>query len=42
MTRRAGYGIEGTLRRSMLHANGFHDVHLHARRRMDDDRPPEP
>lgn len=32
---KAGYGLEGTLRSSMLHADGWHDVHLHARLRSD-------
>ncbi len=32
---KAGYGLEGTLRSSMLHADGWHDVHLHARLRGD-------
>jgi ribosomal-protein-alanine N-acetyltransferase len=37
---KAGFGLEGTLRRSMLHADGWHDVHLHARLRTDADCPP--
>ncbi|MEV6906165.1 GNAT family N-acetyltransferase [Amycolatopsis sp. NPDC051071] len=32
---KAGYGLEGTLRSSMLHADGWHDVHVHARLRTD-------
>ena len=32
---KAGFGVEGTLRDSMLHADGWHDVHLHARLRTD-------
>ncbi len=32
---KAGFGLEGTLRSSMLHADGWHDVHLHARLRSD-------
>jgi len=32
---RTSFRVEGTLRRSMLHANGWHDVHLHARLRGD-------
>lgn len=27
----AGFDLEGTLRRHMLHADGWHDFHLHAR-----------
>ncbi|AIG76500.1 Hypothetical protein AJAP_18160 [Amycolatopsis japonica] len=30
---KAGYELEGTLRSSMLHVDGWHDVHLHARLR---------
>ncbi|WP_181772784.1 GNAT family N-acetyltransferase [Amycolatopsis pittospori] len=32
---KAGYGLEGTLRSSMLHADGWHDVHVHARLKSD-------
>ncbi len=32
---KAGYGLEGTLRSSMLHTDGWHDVHVHARLRSD-------
>ncbi|WP_410581089.1 GNAT family N-acetyltransferase [Amycolatopsis sp. lyj-108] len=32
---KAGYRLEGTLRSSMLHADGWHDVHLHARLRSE-------
>ncbi|EME62657.1 GNAT family N-acetyltransferase [Amycolatopsis decaplanina] len=32
---KAGYALEGTLRSSMLHADGWHDVHLHARLRSE-------
>jgi RimJ/RimL family protein N-acetyltransferase len=28
---KAGYALEGTLRSAMLHADGWHDMHLHAR-----------
>ena len=28
---RAGYGLEGTQRSALLHADGWHDQHLHAR-----------
>jgi [ribosomal protein S5]-alanine N-acetyltransferase len=28
---RTDFELEGTLRRSLLHADGWHDVHLHAR-----------
>jgi RimJ/RimL family protein N-acetyltransferase len=45
---KAGFDLEGTLRGSMLHADGWHDVHLHARLRTDadpgrtaSDHPPE-
>jgi hypothetical protein len=34
--------VEGTMRRSMLHADGWHDMHLHARLRADGDRTPPP
>lgn len=30
-----GYPLEGLLRRSLRHADGWHDVHLHARLRTD-------
>jgi RimJ/RimL family protein N-acetyltransferase len=33
----AGFGVEGTLRRSLRHADGWHDVHLHARLATDAD-----
>jgi RimJ/RimL family protein N-acetyltransferase len=33
---RAGFRIEGTLGEYMLHADGWHDVHLHARLRTDE------
>ncbi|GAA3763443.1 GNAT family N-acetyltransferase [Plantactinospora mayteni] len=36
-----GYEVEGTLRRAWRHADGWHDVHLHARLRDDGDRPAE-
>jgi [ribosomal protein S5]-alanine N-acetyltransferase len=32
---RAGYALEGTKRRQGLHADGWHDMHLHARLRGD-------
>ena len=32
---KAGFRVEGTLRRQMLHVDGWHDVHLHARLRTD-------
>lgn len=35
---RTGFEVEGTLRRSLLHADGWHDVHLHARLAPDADR----
>ena len=28
---KAGYELEGTMRRAMLHDDGWHDMHLHAR-----------
>ena len=28
---KAGFALEGTLRRQTLHADGWHDMHLHAR-----------
>jgi ribosomal-protein-alanine N-acetyltransferase len=31
----AGFDLEGTMRRHMLHADGWHDFHLHARVRPD-------
>jgi len=34
----AGYGFEGIKRREALHADGWHDMHLHARL-IDDPRP---
>jgi len=30
---KAGYPLEGVLRQSMLHADGWHDAHVHARTR---------
>jgi len=27
---KAGFALEGTLRSAMLHADGWHDMHLHA------------
>ena len=32
---RLGFGLEGTQRCSLLHADGWHDTHLHARLRTD-------
>lgn len=32
---RAGYPLEGTMRGALLHADGWHDEHLHARLRTD-------
>jgi [ribosomal protein S5]-alanine N-acetyltransferase len=32
---RAAFRVEGTLRNSILHADGWHDMHLHARLRGD-------
>jgi len=31
VTRRLGFALEGTLRDGMLHVDGWHDMHLHAR-----------
>lgn len=31
VARRIGFALEGTLRDGMLHADGWHDMHLHAR-----------
>jgi [ribosomal protein S5]-alanine N-acetyltransferase len=28
---KAGYKLEGTKRSGLLHADGWHDMHLHAR-----------
>jgi [ribosomal protein S5]-alanine N-acetyltransferase len=36
---RSGYTYEGTKRRQALHADGWHDMHLHARLRDDDGAP---
>ncbi|MEV6746206.1 GNAT family protein [Streptomyces sp. NPDC051080] len=33
---KAGFALEGTRRRSLRHADGWHDMHLHARLRGDD------
>jgi [ribosomal protein S5]-alanine N-acetyltransferase len=35
VAQRAGYGLEGTQRGQGLHADGWHDMHLHARLRTD-------
>ena len=32
---KAGFGVEGTLRAATLHADGWHDMHQHARLRAD-------
>ncbi|GHI88259.1 GNAT family N-acetyltransferase [Streptomyces xanthophaeus] len=32
---KAGYALEGTMRGALLHADGWHDEHLHARLRTD-------
>ena len=32
---KAGYALEGTMRRQTLHPDGWHDMHLHARLRTD-------
>ncbi|MFJ8311610.1 MULTISPECIES: GNAT family N-acetyltransferase [unclassified Streptomyces] len=31
VAQRAGYALEGTMRSALLHADGWHDEHLHAR-----------
>ncbi|MFJ8012612.1 GNAT family N-acetyltransferase [Streptomyces sp. NPDC096339] len=33
---KAGFPLEGTMRGALLHADGWHDEHLHARLRTDD------
>jgi RimJ/RimL family protein N-acetyltransferase len=33
---KSGYALEGTMRSSVLHADGWHDLHLHARVQGDD------
>ncbi|MET9661640.1 GNAT family N-acetyltransferase [Streptomyces sp. NPDC006510] len=33
---KSGFALEGTRRRSLLHADGWHDMHLHARLRGED------
>ena len=33
----AGFEVEGTARRGLLHEDGWHDMHLHARLADDDD-----
>ncbi|MFD5189525.1 GNAT family N-acetyltransferase [Streptomyces sp. NPDC058357] len=32
---KAGYAVEGVMRGALLHADGWHDQHLHARLRGD-------
>jgi RimJ/RimL family protein N-acetyltransferase len=39
---KAGYVFEGTMRRQTLHADGWHDMHLHARLQTDETRRPMP
>ncbi|MFC4017394.1 GNAT family N-acetyltransferase [Micromonospora sp. GCM10011542] len=42
---RAGFAVEGTLRAAVRHADGWHDMHVHARLRTDPpgvDRAPRP
>ena len=36
MAEKAGFRLEGTVRHALLHADGRHDQHLHARVRGDD------
>lgn len=38
----AGFPLEGTMRSALLHADGWHDEHLHARVRTDLDLSPPP
>jgi ribosomal-protein-alanine N-acetyltransferase len=33
-----GFPVEGTLRGALLHADGWHDAHVHARLRIDSGR----
>ncbi|MEJ8643755.1 GNAT family protein [Streptomyces sp. MS1.HAVA.3] len=35
VARKAGFPLEGTMRGALLHADGWHDEHLHARLRTD-------
>ncbi|MGW7441342.1 GNAT family N-acetyltransferase [Streptomyces sp. NPDC054849] len=35
VARRAGFPLEGTMRGALLHSDGWHDEHLHARLRTD-------
>jgi RimJ/RimL family protein N-acetyltransferase len=35
VARKAGFALEGTKRRALLHPDGWHDMHLHARVRGD-------
>ena len=35
MAAKAGFALEGTKRSALLHADGWHDMHLHARIRGD-------
>jgi len=35
---KAGFRLEGTMRHALLHADGWHDQHLHARVRGDDQK----
>ncbi|WP_369240602.1 GNAT family N-acetyltransferase [Streptomyces sp. R21] len=37
---KAGFALEGTMRGALLHADGWHDQHLHALIRGDNQRPP--
>lgn len=36
VAQRAGFALEGTMRSALLHADGWHDEHLHARVQGDD------
>ena len=39
---KAGFTAEGTLRSALLHADGWHDMHLHARVLGDPGGDPDP
>lgn len=39
---KCGYAVEGTARSSVLHGDGWHDMHLHARIKRDTDEPSRP
>ncbi|MFF7641320.1 GNAT family N-acetyltransferase [Streptomyces canus] len=41
VAQKAGFRLEGTMRHALLHADGWHDQHLHARVRGDDQNDPD-